>query len=59
MIDENSHLEANAVTVINRSGVELPDTGGIGTAVFTVTGLALMAAAGTLLVLKKRKEATE
>lgn len=59
VIDEASHLEANAVTVINRSGVELPDTGGIGTAIFTVTGLALMAAAGVLLVMKKRKESAE
>ena len=59
VIDAASHLEANAVTVINRSGVELPDTGGVGTVIFTVTGLGLMAAAGTLLVLKKRRASAE
>lgn len=59
VIDETSHTAERAVTVINRSGVQLPDTGGVGTAVFTATGLALMAAAGVLLVLKRRKETTE
>lgn len=59
VIDGTSHLAGNALTVVNRGGVRLPDTGGIGTAVFTAVGLTLMASAGVLLVVKKRKESAE
>ena len=55
-VDGESHHQERVVTVINRSGVELPDTGGVGVAVFTVTGLGMMVAAGVLLAQKKRKE---
>ena len=59
VIDATSHTADRVVQVLNRSGVELPDTGGVGTVIFTVTGLALMAAAGVLLVMKKRRASAE
>ena len=59
VIDGSSHGAERAVTVINRSGVELPETGGAGTVIFTVVGLAMMAAAGVLLVLQKKKKGEE
>jgi len=43
------------VTVTNQKGALLPETGGMGTAVFTVSGLLLIALAASLLVLKKRR----
>lgn len=42
------------VQVINKTGVELPSTGGKGTLIFTVVGLCLVVGAGVLLVTKKR-----
>ncbi len=40
--------------VVDRSGAELPETGGIGTTVFYVVGGVLVVGAGVLLVTKKR-----
>ncbi|MBE6919188.1 MAG: LPXTG cell wall anchor domain-containing protein [Ruminococcaceae bacterium] len=54
-VTPTSHETANAVKIANTAGVHLPETGGIGTAVFTVSGLLLMALAASLLVLKKRR----
>ena len=42
------------VTVENNKGVTLPETGGIGTTIFTVSGVILVIIAGVLLVTKKR-----
>ena len=42
------------VTVSNQKGVLLPETGGPGTVIFSVSGLLLVALATSLLVLKKR-----
>lgn len=55
-INAESHLEANSIKVINTKFV-MPETGGIGTTVFTVTGLVIIGAAVLLLVFnaKKRK----
>ena len=47
------------VQVINRAGAHLPTTGGIGTAIFYVVGGLLMAAAGILLVTKKKMSAQQ
>ena len=44
------------VTVKNTAGTALPQTGGIGTALFTTLGAILSGTAGAALVLKKRKE---
>ena len=41
-------------TVINKSGAELPSTGGIGTTIFYVVGGLLVVGAGIVLVTKKR-----
>ena len=40
--------------VVNKSGSQLPETGGIGTTIFYVVGVILMLGAGVLLVTKKR-----
>ncbi len=55
-LGEVSHLDENTVLVLNNSGAVLPETGGMGTTVFTVTGLLCLAAA-LLLWTKKRSEA--
>ena len=44
-----------AFTVDNRPGVKLPSTGGEGTAPYILTGIALMALAGMILMDRKRK----
>lgn len=43
------------VEVPNKSGVQLPATGGIGTVIFTVIGIAIMAGAVVLLVIYRKK----
>lgn len=47
-------VTATEATVVNKAGVELPATGGIGTTIFYVVGGVLVVAAGVLLVVKKR-----
>ena len=44
------------IRVWNNPGVELPSTGGPGTALFTAIGGIMTAMAGAILTLKKRKE---
>lgn len=46
-------------TVVNKSGSELPSTGGIGTTIFYVLGGVLVLAAVVLLVIKKRMSGAE
>ena len=53
-IDANSHKEENVIVIENISGAVLPETGGIGTEIYTVTGVTLLAI-GVLLLLKKRR----
>lgn len=43
------------LTVENKSGTELPETGGIGTAIFYGVGILLILGAGTMLLSKKRE----
>ena len=45
--------------VENNKGVTLPETGGIGTTIFTVSGIILVIIAGVLLVTKKRMSKEE
>ncbi len=55
-IDGQTELNGDFVlTVVNKSGIELPSTGGVGTTVFYVAGGILMAAAVVALILKKRR----
>ena len=56
VINATSHLEGADVLVIeNNKTFQLPFTGGIGTVLFTVGGIALVAA-GCVLILKGRKK---
>lgn len=41
---------------VNRKMPTLPGTGGMGTTIFTITGIALMVAAGVLFVVSKKRE---
>lgn len=43
------------VKVENTSGIQLPITGGTGTVIFTVVGIALMVGAVVLLVVSRKK----
>lgn len=52
--DVVNETNTNQITVKNRAGTELPSTGGIGTTIFYVIGGVLVAAAGVLLIVKKR-----
>lgn len=54
-IDSTSHTEGNEVVILNKTGSLLPETGGIGTTVFTVSGILLMCVAGIILY-KRRKD---
>ncbi|MBQ8164517.1 MAG: SpaH/EbpB family LPXTG-anchored major pilin [Clostridia bacterium] len=57
-IGETSHLDENSVEVVNINKFTLPSTGGIGTTIFTVTGLILIGAAVVLIVISKKKRRT-
>ncbi len=50
----NAGFVENDVNIINKAGTILPETGGVGTTIFTVVGIALMLGAVVLLVTKKR-----
>ena len=57
-VDANSHLEdGSAVVVKNSAEFELPETGGIGTTIFTVSGLLVICTAVVLYCISKRKDA--
>jgi LPXTG-motif cell wall-anchored protein len=43
-----------AFEVVNHSGIELPETGGIGTTIFYIVGAALVIGAVVILVTRKR-----
>ena len=49
-------MGGDGVTVENSTGATLPSTGGIGTCIFTIGGIALMAAALVVLAAKRRTE---
>lgn len=50
---ENAAAE-NKVEVENNAGIKLPSTGGMGTTVFAIVGLLVMAGAAVTLIVKKR-----
>jgi fimbrial isopeptide formation D2 family protein/LPXTG-motif cell wall-anchored protein len=52
-VDSRSHLADNVIVIKNLSGVLLPETGGIGTTVFTLSGTLLLCVAAILFYLKK------
>lgn len=55
--EEGVYTTGSGVWVVNQSGTMLPETGGMGTTLFYVFGVVLVAAAGILLVTKKRMTA--
>ena len=57
VIDDASHTEAKTIVVANTAGAVLPTTGGVGTQVFTLSGMVLIAVSCALLWLKKRQDA--
>ncbi len=46
--------ENGTVNVQNNAGIQLPVTGGMGTTIFTVSGIIIMAAAAAILLLRKK-----
>ena len=56
-ITENSGNYYFAFTVQNNKGFNLPATGGMGTYLFTIGGLVIMAGAVLLLITSKKKRA--
>ena len=52
VISKTSYDDANEIDVVNKSGLQIPQTGGMGTALFTIAGIVLM---GTGLFLLRRK----
>lgn len=57
--DSNNTTSATAevpLTVVNSKGFDLPATGGRGIALFTIAGIAIVAAAGSLLFMRKRSK---
>lgn len=49
-----SELAATPVVVVNKTGSELPSTGGVGTTIFYILGVVLVAGCGVVLVSRKR-----
>ncbi len=57
MTDDNGSLTAKVpLTVVNSKGFDLLATGGRGIALFTIAGIAIVVAAGTLLFMRKRSK---
>lgn len=50
-----NNANGDKVTVVNNAGQPLPETGGMGTTVFYLSGAVLMMAAGVLMLSKKRR----
>lgn len=53
-VDVNYDISTNVKVVVNKTGTELPSTGGMGTTLFYALGGALVTGAAILLVVKKR-----
>lgn len=54
--DNGSDTAEVPLTVVNSKGFDLPATGGRGIALFTIAGIAIVAAAGSLLFMRKRSK---
>ena len=50
-------FDALTAWILNNSGDKLPETGGMGTTIFTIGGLALMMAAGVVLMVRRKATA--
>ena len=49
-----SDLDENALVIVNKKGLELPTTGGMGTTIFYIVGAILVIGGGILLVSRRR-----
>lgn len=58
-IEDADQIGENKITVVNKSGTELPSTGGVGTTLFYVFGSMMVVGAAIVLVTKKRMGAAE
>ena len=54
--NKDSNTAEVPLTVVNSKGFNLPATGGRGIALFTIAGIAIVAAAGSLLFMRKRSK---
>ena len=54
-VDANTHLTKSVVTIKNFGGFELPETGGIGTTIYTAMGTLMICAAGAYIILSKKR----
>lgn len=54
LVWDNTNKLFTTADVVNKTGIELPHTGGIGTTIFYVLGAILVLAAGVILVTRKR-----
>ena len=54
IVNDGNPSTTLSTDIKNNSGSELPETGGIGTTIFYIVGGILLAAAGILLITKKR-----
>ncbi len=54
-IDADSHTDDKVMKVANSNRFQLPSTGGMGTTIFTVSGMMMLAAAAFVLVMKKKE----
>ena len=58
--DAGYQIAASSINIIeNKSGTELPSTGGIGTTIFYIVGAILVLGAGILIIAKRRSAAAE
>lgn len=57
--EEGVYTPETGVQVVNKTGSIFPETGGIGTTIFTIVGIVLVLGAGILLVVKKRASSAE
>lgn len=58
-IDKDSYTTDNPIEIQNKRGIVLPLTGGIGTIIFIVVGVALMAIAIIIFIKRDKKEKEE
>ena len=54
---QNSNQPLATAQVINKSGSELPSTGGIGTTIFYILGALLVIGCGIILIARRRSSA--
>ena len=54
-----SEIAATPVAVLNKTGIELPSTGGTGTVIFYVLGSILLLGAAIFFVVRKRMSVEE